>query len=227
MDGIRRKPFIYTDFVGPANSSTLEASLPWEWTANSSGTTANIAAEASHPGIIRISSSTTTNSGGRIVTDAASLLLAGGETFEVVFQPKVASNTNTTMRFGFIDTASSSDVTDGCYFELPAGSFAIVGKCANNGTRTTSSTIATLAVNTWYHCKVELNSGATQADFTCWNDSGTQLGTQSITTNIPTATGRETGHGFIATNSGTTATLLVWLDWFGQWYATRALTRGK
>jgi len=100
-----------------------------------------------------------------------------------------------------------------------------VGKTANNSTRTTSSTIATLTVNTWYRCRLEVNSNATQVDFYVYDDSGTQLGSQSITTNIPTTTGKETGAGVIATNSGTTATILAYFDWMGVGIVNRALTR--
>jgi len=82
-----------------------------------------------------------------------------------------------------------------------------------------------LTVNTWYRCRLEVNSNATQVDFYVYNDSGTQLGSQSITTNIPTTTGGETGAGVIATNSGTTATLLAYFDYMAVGIINRNLTR--
>jgi hypothetical protein len=225
MNKFRQKPFYYTDFLGLAGATTVEAAYPFDLALISSGTQAKIASEANHPGILRISSSTTANSGGYIETDATAFLLGGGECFEVIFQPRVSGNANTTIRMGFLDTISSTDATDGAYFELPAGSLDIVGKTANNGTRTTSSAIATLTVNTWYRARLEVNSNATQVNFYVFNDSGTQLGTQSITTNIPTASGRNTGAGVIATNSGTTAVELVYFDWIVVFYDVRSLTR--
>jgi hypothetical protein len=225
INKFRQKPFYYTDFLGAAGAATVEAAYPFDFAVISSGTQAKIASEANHPGILRISSSTTANSGGYIETDATAFLLGGGECFEVIFQPRVSGNANTTIRMGFLDTTSSTDATDGAYFELPAGSLDIVGKTANNGTRTTSSAIATLTVNTWYRARLEVNSNATQVNFYVFNDSGTQLGSQSITTNIPTAVGRETGAGVIATNSGTTATLLAYFDWMAVLFDARSLTR--
>jgi hypothetical protein len=225
MNKFRQKPFYYTDFLGIATATSVEPTYPFDLALVNAGTQAKIASEVNHPGILRISSSTTASSGGYIETDTSAFLLGGGECFEVVFQPKVASNTNTTIRMGFLDTTSSSDAVDGAYFELPAGSLDIVGKTSNNSTRTTSSAIATLTVNTWYRCRIEVNSNATQVNFYVYNDSGTQLGTQSITTNIPTATGRETGAGVIAINSGTTATLLAYFDWMVVFYDVRSLTR--
>jgi hypothetical protein len=221
----RKAPFYYTDFLGPAGATTIEAMYPFDYVAIGSGTISKIAGEPNHPGILRVSSSTTANSGGRVQTDINAFRIGGGEVFEIIFRLLVTDNTNTTLRMGFLDTTTSSDVTDGVYFELPANSLNIVGKTANNNTRTTSSTIATLTVNTWYRCRIEINSNATQANFYVYNDSGTLLGSTSITTNIPTAAGRETGAGFVVTNSGTTATALADFDFMAVGYIGRELTR--
>jgi hypothetical protein len=225
MNKFRQKPFYYTDFLGVAGATTVEAAYPFDLVLISSGTQAKIASEVNHPGILRISSSTTANSGGYIETDVSAFLLGGGEVFEAVFQPRVSGNANTTIRMGFLDTITSTDVVDGAYFELPVNSLNIVGKTANNSTRTTSATIATLTVNTWYRCRLEVNSNATQVSFYVYDDSGAQLGSQSITTNIPTTAGRETGAGVIATNSGTTATLLAYFDWMAILFDARSLIR--
>lgn len=223
-DRSRRKPVYSTDFLGPAGAATVESITPWDVTLISSGTQAMIAAEPSHPGILRISSSVTANSGGRIMTDILAYRLGGSETFECVFQPRVASNTNTTIRMGFLDATTSTDAVDGVYFELPAASLNIVGKTSSNSTRTTSSTVAALTVNTWYRAKIEVNSNATSVTFSIYNDSNTLLGSQTVSTNIPTASGRETGNGIIVTNSGTTATLLAYFDYMSTWQE-RVLTR--
>jgi hypothetical protein len=221
----RKAPFYYTDFLGIAGSATVEAAYPFDYGAVSSGTIAKIPGEANHPGILRISSSTTANSGGNVLTDTTAFRIGGGEVFEIIFQPSVSGNTNTTIRMGFLDATAAGDATDGVYFELPANSLGIVGKTANNAVRTTSATIATLTVNTWYRCRIEINSNATQANFYVYDDSGTLLGSTNITTNIPTAAGRETGAGLVATNSGTTATLLAYFDFMAVGYNGRELTR--
>ena len=67
-----------------------------------------------------------------------------------------------------------------------------------------------------------MNKAASAVDFYIFDDNGNQLGTQQVTTNIPTATGRETGHGYIATKSGTTAQSCIDLDFMSIEF-TRAL----
>lgn len=181
----------------------------------SSGTAAYVNTLSAHPGYMTITSSTTANSGvySYLFNVTALKHIEGGEVYECIFQPKVASNTNTTIRFGLLDSTTSSDAVDGCYFELAAGTLALIGKTSSNSTRTSSSTIATLTVNTWYRGRIEVNAAATSVTFYLYDGTSTLLGSQSVTTNIPTASGREFGTGFIATNSGTTATLLAWLDY--------------
>lgn len=157
------------------------------------------------------------------MTDATLVRIAGGEQFDFIFRTPAAL-TNTTVRFGLMDATTSSDAVDGCYIEIPATG-AAVGKTANNSTRTTSATIATLSASTWYHGRIKVNDAASAVDFTIFDDSGTQLGTQQNTANIPTGSGRECGCGVVATNSGTTASDLINADYMSiSW--TKALTRG-
>ena len=101
----RGSPFTFTDFLGAAGAATIEAAYPFDFATANSGTQAKIAGEASHPGILRISSSTTTNSGGYCTTEATSYLITGGECFELIFQHRVASGTSTTIRFGYHDSS--------------------------------------------------------------------------------------------------------------------------
>lgn len=179
---------------------------------------------ANHPGVILIRSSTTANSGYSYLTgNAARMDLAGGEVFNFVFRTP-ASFTNTTLRAGYHTSTNQTDATDGVYFEY-SGSGVIVGKTANNSVRTTSGTIVTLVANTWYHGRIIINNAKNQVDFTIFNESGSSLGTQSITTNLP-ATGRLLSTGFIVTNSGTTATDLLFIDYMDS-YTNKKLTRGN
>jgi len=216
----RLTPFIWTDFLGAATADTGEASYaPWDLSLVSSGTQSKTAATGTHPGILRITSSTTTNSGGYIRTDTAAILLAGGEVAEFVF--RVVDLTTATVRLGFIDTGTSTDCVDGAYIEIPSTG-AAVGKTSSNSTRTTSSTIATLSANTWYRAKIVVDRTAANVVFTLFDDTGNQLGTQTNSANIPTAAGRETGHGIIGTKSGTTAQAIFDIDYMSiEW--TKAL----
>ena len=223
--GQRLRGLQFSDFI-----QTVAPHGPYTQTLISAGTSAASATgipTTSHPGCWSIASSTTANSGGALTTALAQMLLGGGEQFDCVFKTPAAF-TSITTRLGFLDTITTADAVDGCYIEIPATGVA-VGKTSSNSVRTTSATIATLAVNTWYHGRVKLNAAATGVDITIFDDTGTQLGTVNITTNIPTGAGRETGAGYNVTNAGTVATLSGIIDYmsFGQAPNLRDLIRGS
>lgn len=213
---IIRSPVDFADFENIATTSQP----PWTIASLSSGTFVAAAAGAvtrNHPGVGRCTSSATANSGVRITTDAGQILLGGGEIFVCGFQ--IITLATVTVRLGFHDTQSSIDAADGAYFEFNGTN--IVGKTANNNTRSTTGTSFAPSINTWYGARIELNSNATLVTFTLFNESGsTVLLSDTLGTNIPTATGRETGHGFVATSSGTTSISLAHLDYLGRYYAS-------
>jgi len=170
-----------------------------------------------HPGVVRARSSTTTNSGYWIGANAGMFLLGGGEAFEAVFN--ITTLTNGTFRLGFHDATTSADAVDGAYLEV-ASTGVGTGKTASNSTRSTTATTYTLSAGTWYRLVIAVNSGATSVAYYLYNDAGTQLWTDSLATNIPTASGRETGAAIIGTNSGTSATDLYHLDWVAVYFST-------
>jgi len=218
-----RKPYIASDFGDTFTTNEYVGAAISSGTNNTAISTAIISPQ--HPGMVLLRSSTSANSGYRYFAQGnTGIRIGGGERADIIFRTPADLST-ITYRFGFTDSGSSADAVDGCYFEL-SGSGAIVGKTANNSTRTTSSTIATLSTDTWYHGVITINSDATQVDYTIYSEAGSSLGTQSITTNIPTASGRETLIGIVATSSGTTAIDLAWIDYAAmQW--TKALVRGQ
>jgi hypothetical protein len=196
----------FTDFL---SGSSTTANTVWLTGAVSFGTSPVIATTSiNNPGVVRMSSSTTANSGYRWQTDFSSILLKGGEEFTAIINP--VTFTSTTVRIGFLDTATSADAVDGVYFEYSLNG-SVQLKTSNNSTRTTSPTITTLTAGSWYKLKVKINS-PTSATGTVYNNLGVNLGSQTITTNIPTGTGRQVGSGIIATNSGTVATGLLDVD---------------
>lgn len=75
---------------------------------------------------------------------------------------------------------------------------------------------------TWYIARIVVRKDVSGVDFYIFSDSGNLLGSQSITTNIPTGSGRQTGHGLVATNSGTTSVELIRIDFMSLEF-TRAL----
>lgn len=220
--GERLTPMIVDDFFNGTSAHT-----GFVFTAIASGTLAGSAtgvATSHHPGCVTITSSTTTNSGAVVQANASAFLIGGGEQYDCVLKTD-ASFANNTMRLGLHDTTSSVDAVDGAYFEVSATGV-VTAKTSNNSVRTTSATIITMAVNTWYHCRVKVNPTASAVDFTVYSDAGAVLGTTQITANIPTVSGRECAPQFVATNVGTVATVLVHIDYMAFGYQGRTLIRG-
>jgi hypothetical protein len=221
LDVDRVRPYIFNDFFSP----TATTVAPFLGTAVASGTVAVGTSgefDANHPGVIRIASSTTTNSGFHIGSAVASLLLGGAEEAVFIWRPSVF--TNTTTRAGFHDANSSTAPVDGCWIEVDTSGVAS-GKTSNNSTSSTTGTTLQLTTGTWYRFRITLNANATSVTFEITNDAGSVLWTDTLSANIPTASGRETGLSFISTNSGTTATGLSSLD-FMSYLCRRTLARG-
>jgi hypothetical protein len=215
-----RWAFYETDFLGPSGAATLEAaSMIWDVSLLSSGTQAKVAGTAGHPGQWRPSSSTTANSGAYVMSDTTAFSIEGGEVGEFIINPQ--TNTGTTIRAGHHNATTSTAPTNGVFFEIVAG--AVVGVCRNAGTQTATATLATLSTATWYRLRYRVNLAKTEVLFQVFSETGTLLGSGTVTTNIPAATST-VGHGLIATNSGTTAVALVIVDYMSL-ASLRRLTR--
>lgn len=218
----RQMPSYSTDFL----ESNIYENPPFRGGVLASGTNVWPGAgivTAHHPGVVHIRSSTTTNSGGKWLTEPVMILLGGKEYFEAIVNP-TDIGADTTVRVGFMDTTDHTDNVDGAYFELSAGT--LKGKTATNSTRSTTGTTYTPSTATWYRLVIMVKSDASRVDFYIYNDAGTILWTNSLTTNIPTAVGRETGAGIVATNVGTTQTYLIHVDYMGiSFGAPTGLTR--
>jgi hypothetical protein len=189
---------------------------PFTATAIASGTlnapTAGVAT-ADHPGNERATSSTTTNSGVAFHTgDAANLRLGGGEVFVVIFRAETF--TNTTLRTGFHDTLTATAPVDGVYFEY-SGSGALVGKTRSNSVESVTATLTTLSTATFYRLEVRLDETLGNANFSVYSEAGSLLASATLSTNIPTASGRECQPCFNVTNSGTSAVDLAHVDYMG------------
>lgn len=217
LDTWRKRPFLFCDFLATGTSS-LD---PFLGIAIASGTISAATVgtfTAQHPGNVRFVSSTTPNSGVYIGSNTIQLLLSGGEVYEAVF--RLETLTLSTFRLGFLDTTTSADAVDGVYVEVDSTGVA-TGKTSNNSTRSTTATTLTLTATTWYRLRIVVNS-TSLATFTIYDDAGAELWTNTLTTNIPTASGRETGAGVTATNSGTLAVGLLTLDFMAlTWSSDR------
>ena len=130
----------------------------------------------------------------------------------------------TYIHMGFIDTFVAADtVTDGLYFNItgnttvmPAGSFNITGVAKANNVETVTTPSFLGKNGTWYEFAIYVQS-TSLATFYIYNDTtGELLWNATVTSNIPTTTGRETSVGLIcATVGGTTAQRVCQADMFG------------
>lgn len=204
----RKQMFFENDFM--YNNS--QSFSPWFGNAISSGTLAAVNGEANHPGLIQFSSSTTTNSGYYVLMNPVSLLISGDETSEFVFKTPTSIASTATIRFNCQDALTYAAPTDGIWINL--ANTTLTGRTASNGSASTTASSYTVSANTWYRATIELNADATLATFKLFSDnSDTPLWTDTLSTNIPTGSGRNTGHGVLATSSGTSAVPLIIMDY--------------
>jgi len=199
----------YTNYEHEMMSST--ATDVYNFIAVNSGTITIGTNTTNNAGVQKFLSSTTANSGVGLRTFGTPIRLKGSEVFTYIFNPQTFANT--TSRLGIHDSTSSSDANNGVYFEIST-SGVLTLKTADNGTRTTSATIATLVINTWYKVKFTVNSNATSVLAELFDASGVLIGSVTQTTNIPNNT-RALNICAITTNSGTTATALIDVDFIG------------
>lgn len=160
-------------------------------TSTGSNTRTVKAGEANHQGIFNIQSTgVSTNNGYRWntgTTGADQFLIQGGEKAICIFRTP-ADLTKTNLAVGFMDANFGTQVDAVMiYFN---GTSSVYGMTSSNSVATTSSAITTLSNSTWYRFEVEVNSNATAVDFKVYDGTGAVLGTQQITTNIPTGSGR-------------------------------------
>ena len=177
-------PFYYTNF---GTSSALQAP------------SANIVAP-NHPGVLQWRAGTSGTSGTRVGTDQHMILIGGNEiyTTSIYFQSFTTEGYN----IGFNDTVGNGDSTNGVYIYMTSsGVFA--GKTSQTSTRSTTGTNYTCSLSTWYRFVILLASGASRVTFYIYNDAGTLLWSDYLTTNLPTAAGQQTGASNIAWSTRT------------------------
>jgi hypothetical protein len=183
-----------------------------------SGTISAGTSTVNNVGVHRLNSSTTANSGIAIRSASVLMRLKGGEIFTYIFNPLTFANT--TSRLGFHDSTTSAVPANGVFFRY-SGDGLLTLVTADNSVQTTSATIATLTINTWYKVRFTVNANATSVLAELFNSSGTLIASVTQTTNIPT-TARRMNLCSITTNSGTTATALIDVDFIS---AKLTLTR--
>jgi hypothetical protein len=204
--------YLSHEFLSAANSQDFAI------VSANSGTTSAGTPTTNNVGVHRLNSSTTANSGVGIRSSSLLLRLKGNEVFTYIFNPLTFANT--TSRLGFHDSTSSSIPANGVFFRY-SGNGDLTLVTADNSIQTTSATIATLTTNTWYKVRFTVNANATSVLGELFNASGTLIASVTQTTNIPNNT-RALNICAITTNSGTTATALIDVDFIS---AKLTLTR--
>lgn len=230
---IRTTPFWYSDATA-LSTGAANAFIPWligaSFGTGAGTTTVGVAQTTSHPGTVKMNSGTGANSGYVFSTDPTSFLISGGENTETTFYYTTPGDDSapysTILKFGWHDAVTTDfSVTDGVFIQCDSS--VVCGKTISNTSNTkTTATAGTLSAATWYRAKVSLNSDATIATFYIYNDAGSTVWSDTLQTAscIPTGAGRFVGNRFLAAYSGTTAKVLVEIDWIATWF-TRTLTR--
>ncbi len=193
----------------------------------SSGTVAGVATDANHPGVIYLRDSTTANGGYRYGCDGTTLI-RGGEYYEVIFQ-SVGTRPNQTARMGWSDsTAGQTLPTDGVWFNITrVGSVTnFTGNTASNNVRTQTSTAYPLSASVWYRGTIQINTTPNIVEYRLYNATNALLWTGNVSSNIPTAAGRDTSPCIIVSESTTDAAANILLLDYTKWDGTAVLSRG-
>lgn len=196
----------------------------WYWTAIASGTTAIGTGYVTHPCVRRISSSATASSGGAFNIGGTNLLLAGNESSEFIFSKITKTGNNSNIILGFQDSVSATASVDlvGIVITNTSASnnHTLMGRVRTNNVETNTTLNFNITQDVWYRVRIEVFN-TTQARFYLYNSTTiTGTGTPTLLWNstinvlLPTATGRQTGHGITTWVSGsTTAVGLVDIDY--------------
>jgi hypothetical protein len=222
-DNQRERPFYSNDFL------TLTAYQPWSQTPINGGSgPAHEVGSIDHPGVIRMSSSSTctstpcgdsvTSISSADTTGFADMTIGGGEEFEFIFNP-ANLDANTQTYAGFIDDNAGSAPTNGIYFSI--SNTTLSGNTVASGTSSTTGTTYTVSTSTWYRARIVVNSNASSVSYFLYNSSGTQLWTDTLSTNIPTA---GTSSGVESTYATATSHALIDIDYMALWFGTRTLS---
>lgn len=160
--------------------------------------------EQSAPGVVIHTTGTTATGRSGLLSGVSAFRFGAGKT---IYETRVrlsnlSDGTDTfTVRLGYLDSVSAES-TDGIFFRYTHsvnGGF-WQGVCRNNNTESVANFSVAPVTTGWQKLALTVYADGSRVDFTI----GTT--TLSVTTNIPTAAGRETGIGhFILKSLGTTA----------------------
>lgn len=178
----------FSDFLSTAvNTSGLQ---PFTNGNTAGGTVVETAAntDSTHVGVMQCHTGTTSNATAyaAITTNASVLVLGGGIwIFETVLRIDNLSGTPSYMvHAGFGNQTANAEHTEGVSFRYThtENSGAWLGYTVSGGSTTTVNSAVTVAVDTWYKLRIEINAAGSSVEFFI---NGASIGTSS--TNIPTS----------------------------------------
>lgn len=215
----------------PANATTIK---DFTGVTTVAGSYATAAGTAGHPGLWQLSTAAATNGCVNYLMGGATptpILFGGGrmKLTMIVRVPTLSTSADTfAVWCGFGDrTASGDAATDGAYFAYSSAQiFGItntakwVCRTSSNSNRTETDSGVTVVAGTFHVLTIDVNAAGTSVDFTV--DGGSPI---TITSNIPTGTGRETSIIYkIEKGAGATGTTARTFDQDVTWWVWEPTT---
>jgi len=168
--------------------------------------------DATAVGVLNASTGSGATNAACFITGAASFRFGGGEVTSehrlYINASALSDGTDTYRVYAGFNDNSGTDGTDGVYFRYTHGenSGNWTAVCRSNSVETTLDTGTAVALNTWYRLRCVINANASSVEFFI---NGVSKGT--ITTNIPSGSGRETAlYGNIRKTAGTSSRTMQW-----------------
>jgi hypothetical protein len=209
---------LFEEFSNVPNSASIPFG-PFGFLSVNSGSGANIAAiaatDANTFGLAQLTTGTTTTGAASIYGVAANGVRFGGGAYTLAcrFQmPTLVDGTDSgNIHLGFGDNAGGA-ATDGVYLYWDNTQTNFRYRTRNNSTQTDVDSGLPPVAATWYYLQIAMNAAGTSVTFTLGTANFTS-NSQTITTNIPTAAGRETGLIAQIIKSAGTSPRLLYLDY--------------
>lgn len=202
----------FNEFIASLATASAGNDIQATNSGTGAGNTPTNSTERNRPGQLQFASGTT-STGRTAVNSGAGVVGFSGGKWIYETDINIAQLSTGTERFqllfGFFDTYTTVNQIDGAYLLYDEGGVT-TGSAAsanwqlvtsNNSTRTFTTSSTAIAISTWTKLRIEVNAAGTSIDYFV---NGSNIGT--ITTNIPTASGRVMGFGNLLIKSiGTTS----------------------
>jgi hypothetical protein len=176
-----------------------------------------LATDTNHTGIAEFSTGTTTTGRASLHLGLQSVRLGGGAlTIEIMLR---LEDLSTIAQEYDVYVGLSNKATPGTdhwvYFAYDRNTSANwLIRTRDNGTETSVDSGVAVVADTWIKLRFEINAAATSVEFFI-DDTSVAVGGNPITTNIPTAAGREVSPRLTIQKSAGTTARLMYVDWYG------------